>query len=69
MASRAECCSVTILRPEIRLQTDIKEGEMDMSKVAINGMGRIGRAVLRIVLKTPKIELAAVNDLMPAQVA
>ena len=36
-----------------------------MPKVAINGMGRIGRAVLRIVLKTPQLELAAVNDLMP----
>jgi glyceraldehyde 3-phosphate dehydrogenase len=38
---------------------------MDMPKVAINGMGRIGRAVLRVVLETPQLELAAVNDLMP----
>jgi glyceraldehyde 3-phosphate dehydrogenase len=35
-----------------------------MSKVAINGMGRIGRAVLKIVLDTPELELAAVNDLL-----
>ena len=35
-----------------------------MAKVAINGMGRIGRAVLKIVLDTPELELAAVNDLL-----
>jgi glyceraldehyde 3-phosphate dehydrogenase len=35
-----------------------------MTKVAINGMGRIGRAVLKIVLDTPELELAAVNDLL-----
>lgn len=37
-----------------------------MAKVAINGMGRIGRAVLKIVLDTPGIELAGMNDLLPA---
>ena len=36
-----------------------------MPKVAINGMGHIGREVLKIVLETPQLELAAVNDLMP----
>lgn len=36
-----------------------------MPKVAINGLGRIGRALLKIVLETPQLELAAVNDLMP----
>ena len=36
-----------------------------MAKVAINGMGRIGRAALKIILDTPGLELAAVNDLMP----
>ncbi len=36
-----------------------------MAKVAINGMGRIGRAALRIIMETPKLELVAVNDLMP----
>ena len=36
-----------------------------MAKVAINGMGRIGRAALKVILDTPGLELAAVNDLMP----
>jgi glyceraldehyde 3-phosphate dehydrogenase len=36
-----------------------------MAKVAINGMGRIGRAALRIIMDTPQLELVAVNDLMP----
>ncbi len=36
-----------------------------MSKVAINGMGRIGRAALKIILERPELELMAVNDLMP----
>ena len=36
-----------------------------MASVAINGMGRIGRAVLKIVLETPEFELAAMNDLLP----
>ncbi len=35
-----------------------------MNKVAINGMGRIGRATLKIILDTPDLELAAVNDIM-----
>ncbi|MCF8063464.1 MAG: type I glyceraldehyde-3-phosphate dehydrogenase [Deltaproteobacteria bacterium] len=37
-----------------------------MATVAINGLGRIGRATLKIVLDTPELELAAVNDLIPA---
>lgn len=36
-------------------------------KIAINGLGRIGRLVLRIALKTPNIEVVAVNDLVPAE--
>jgi glyceraldehyde 3-phosphate dehydrogenase len=36
-----------------------------MSKVAINGMGRIGRAAFKLVLERPELELMAVNDLMP----
>ena len=35
-----------------------------MAKVAINGMGRIGRAALKIILDTPELEFMAVNDLM-----
>ncbi len=35
------------------------------AKVAINGMGRIGRATLKIILDTPELELVAVNDIAP----
>lgn len=34
-----------------------------MTKVAINGLGRIGRATLKIILDTPGLELVAANDL------
>jgi glyceraldehyde 3-phosphate dehydrogenase len=36
-----------------------------MAKVAINGMGRIGRAAFKICLDTPGLEVVALNDLMP----
>jgi len=34
-----------------------------MARVAINGLGRIGRATLKIVLDTPGLDLVAANDL------
>jgi glyceraldehyde 3-phosphate dehydrogenase len=34
-----------------------------MAKVAINGLGRIGRATLKIVLDTPGLDLVAANDI------
>ena len=34
-----------------------------MARVAINGLGRIGRATLKIVVDTPGLELVAANDL------
>lgn len=36
-----------------------------MKKVAINGMGRIGRASLKLILDNPDLELVAVNDIAP----
>ena len=36
-----------------------------MTKVAINGLGRIGRATMKIILENPELELVAVNDLVP----
>ena len=36
-----------------------------MANIAINGLGRIGRAALKIILETPQVELVAVNDLVP----
>ena len=35
-------------------------------RVAINGMGRIGRLLFRKLINHPGIELVAVNDIMPA---
>lgn len=34
-------------------------------RVAINGLGRIGRATLRVLQSTPELELVAANDLVP----
>lgn len=36
-----------------------------MARVAINGLGRIGRAALKIILDTPELDLMAVNDIVP----
>lgn len=36
-----------------------------MTKIAINGFGRIGRAVFKIALDNPDIEVVAINDLVP----
>lgn len=33
-----------------------------MARVAIHGLGRIGRAALRVILNTLELELVAVND-------
>src|SRR5689334_13619520 len=38
-----------------------------MAKIAINGLGRIGRATLKIVLETPGLDLVAVNDIGAAE--
>ena len=37
-----------------------------MKKVAINGLGRIGRAAMKIIVDETELELVAVNDLVPA---
>lgn len=34
-------------------------------RVAINGLGRVGRAVFKLLVATPELELAAVNDVIP----
>jgi glyceraldehyde 3-phosphate dehydrogenase len=43
----------------------MSEGHVTL-KVAINGLGRIGRLVLRLALKHPQIQIVAVNDVVPA---
>lgn len=35
-------------------------------RVAINGLGRIGRAAFRILMDEPDLDLVAANDLIPA---
>jgi glyceraldehyde 3-phosphate dehydrogenase (phosphorylating) len=35
-------------------------------RVAINGLGRIGRAAFKILAATPELEVVAINDLTPA---
>ena len=37
-----------------------------MLNIAINGLGRIGRATLKIVLDNPTLRLTAVNDVLTA---
>ena len=37
-----------------------------MARIAINGLGRIGRAALRLILEAKDLELVAVNDIAPA---
>ncbi|MEC5170938.1 type I glyceraldehyde-3-phosphate dehydrogenase [Glaciihabitans sp. GrIS 2.15] len=41
---------------------DCNCGVISMPKVAINGLGRIGRAALKILLDSEDLELVAVND-------
>jgi glyceraldehyde 3-phosphate dehydrogenase len=38
-----------------------------MTRAAINGLGRIGRATLKILVDEPGWELVAINDLVPAE--
>src|SRR5437899_10293356 len=38
-----------------------------MTRIAINGMGRIGRAAFKHIIEDGTLELAAVNDLVPAE--
>ena len=38
-----------------------------MANLAINGLGRIGRAALKIILDAPELNLAAVNDVATAE--
>src|SRR4029450_12833477 len=40
-----------------------RRGGQLVVKVAINGLGRIGRATLKIVMNTPGLDLVAANDL------
>src|SRR5678816_2456997 len=52
--------------PEWKLENKRKECGMS-TKVAINGLGRIGRAILKLVIDEPSMELVAVNDLVDVE--
>lgn len=41
-------------------------GKTKLMRVAINGMGRIGRLLFRRLVNDPDIELVAINDIMPS---
>jgi glyceraldehyde 3-phosphate dehydrogenase len=43
-----------------------KDSESSMKKVAINGLGRIGRLALRHLMAVPRVQVVAVNDLTDA---
>jgi glyceraldehyde 3-phosphate dehydrogenase len=36
-------------------------------RVAINGLGRIGRAILKLVVEEPSFDLVAINDLVDVE--
>ena len=38
-----------------------------MANVAINGFGRIGRAVFKLLVETPDLHVVAINDLSPPE--
>lgn len=38
-----------------------------MTKVAINGLGRIGRATLKVIMDNENLDLLAVNDIVPIE--
>ena len=40
--------------------------EKGKMRIGINGFGRIGRSLFRLLLDHPRIEVAAINDLAPA---
>jgi glyceraldehyde 3-phosphate dehydrogenase len=50
----------TFLRARVFLGANV------MAKIAINGLGRIGRAFLKLALRHPAVEVVAINDLADA---
>jgi len=50
-----------------RNKTKSMEDFIMAKKIGINGLGRIGRATLKIILDTPGLELVAINDLLPVE--
>lgn len=40
-----------------------------MANVATNGLGRIGRAALKVILDTPELNLVAANESRPRRIS
>jgi glyceraldehyde 3-phosphate dehydrogenase len=45
--------------------TNASKGGMEMARVAINGLGRIGHAAMKQMMEASQIEVVAVNDVIP----
>ena len=64
MSLNSALCSMNRSPFNTNIRSIIKKQEM-MKRAAINGLGRIGRATLKIILERNDMELVAVNDLVP----
>jgi glyceraldehyde 3-phosphate dehydrogenase len=53
------------LQPKFHNGITNHKNQLNMKKVAINGLGRIGRATLKILLDRDDVQVVAVNDLVP----
>lgn len=49
------------------MNTERKTPATETLRVAINGLGRIGRATLKQLLENPMIEVIAINDIVPPE--
>lgn len=50
------------------LGINIMDNDQAKIRIAINGFGRIGRAVFKLALEKPEVEVVAINDLSPTNV-
>jgi glyceraldehyde 3-phosphate dehydrogenase len=50
-----------------RIETARTMGDGTMTRIAINGLGRIGRAIFKQIIEDGALELVAVNDLAPPE--
>ena len=57
---------LAIIFPLYKLRKILQKGRI-MAKVAINGFGRIGRAIFKIMMDTPELEVVAINDIVPIE--
>lgn len=58
---------LNLIQPVLLQVQDICRPETFIMKIAINGMGRIGRLLFRRLINNPAFEIVAVNDIMPPE--